>query len=600
MPSFGDCRQIMQGPSRRALLFGSVVILLSLFVWRLALTPAAPEEGVLVGRDDNWSGWKGVVKYLQFPSASKKAEPTKTEQKLVLATAKPASAPSKPIAPAESKAKAPAAPAAAPTKVENPTGFDVVNLNGTIWRRVGQPFHRLELKNLVFAFKAPATTKNVLLAYGQTLEGVFHPKNRQFFAITLNDKAATFWLMRRGDKAVQKFEAAGGLNNDQWHAISVSFFSPSISVSKDIKKPPVNPKADNSRPGFSFDSGLYIGAVVDRMSVTAYQEIHETFELFKGQLHSTVFVNGAAVNIDTSPEMNWGITDDEIGKYMSDVLKYNLAQPLTKIEAVDLKPTDPTMLNFPVVGAISDNHVNEMLDMPSSIVKNMPERGILIYDLGLNARSQQTLTALCNVTVRGFRRDVHPDFLKGLHGMRWKPLILHSVMQEFGGVLYADASIRFKKKINTIRYFSKGTGFIGFSPANVSPVSAFTHESTMNSLGMPRKDTAHQWLTIGGIQVWIDRRVVRETLMRQWLGCALSPKCMNPPGATPYGCNFGARYQGGFIGCHRYDQSAISVILQKMFHDDKGLDYLVNDPEDLEYASIERGPTTHYPRCQRP
>ena len=486
--------------------------------------------------------------------------------------------------------------------------FQAVDLNGTIWRRFGKPFHSQTVSTLTIAFKAPPSTRKSLLLYGQLLSGVFHPQKRQYLAVCLGDDAVSiFWSLSTGKRRL--IELKGKYNNNKWHALTILANGGEVSgsVRADIDNP--SGMRENSAgsggtsgpgSGFFFDSGLYIGAVVDRKSVTAYPEINSQLELFSGQIHSSIFINGAVVDLEDTAKVVWGITDDAIGKYMSDVLKYDLKQSLPKLEPVDLHPTDPTMLKFPVVGAISDNHVTEILDMPSSIVANMPERGILIYNLGLNAASQKTLNSLCNVTVRGFRKDVHPELVAALASMRWKPFILHSVMQEFGGVLYADASVRLKRSINSISYFSIGTGFIGFSTIGVSPVSAFTHDGTLNALGVARSDTAKEDLTIGGIQVWIDRYDLRNSLMRQWLGCALSSQCMDPPGAHVCCCKSGISQTGVFIGCHRYDQAAISVILMKMFHENKGPSYLVNYPEDLKYASIERTPTNHYARCKRP
>ena len=582
---------IFTSVSPRSALGASLLCLAIFILWKVLVT-SPPFSNVDNADQDKQGIWKPVLR----PAPPENLVMGKESSEPIAGNAAAEKIPQQPLKPQ------PDPPA--PQKSASSSAFKAIDLNGTIWRRFGRPFHYQSLSTLAIAFKAPPSTKKSLLLYGQVLNGVFHPAQRQYLAVCLDNDAITiFWSFSNGQR--KTFQLKGSYNTDKWHALTVFVNGAEVTgkIQADIRNPSVlnsNPEGGDNTKGFPLDSGLYIGAVVDRLSVTAHPEINGQLELFNGQVHSPIVVNGAAIDLDDTARVDWGITDDTIGKYMSDVLKYDIKQPLPKLEAVDLHPTDPTMLKFPVVGAISDNHVTEMLDMPSSIAANMPERGILIYNLGLNAASHNTLNSLCNVTVRGFRKDVHPELVAALVGMRWKPFILHSVMQEFGGVLYADASIRFKQSINSLSLFSKSTGFIGFSPEGVNPVSAFTHDVTMNSLDVARADTAKQMLTIGGIQVWVDRYELRNTLMRQWLGCALSSTCMHPPGAVVYGCQFGIRWTGKFIGCHRFDQAAISVILWKMFHDNKGLAYHVADPLDLKYASIERGPTNHFPRCKRP
>ena len=101
-----------------------------------------------------------------------------------------------------------------------------------------------------------------------------------------------------------------------------------------------------------------------------------------------------------------------------------------------------------------------------------------------------------------------------------------------------------------------------------TPITALTHDSTLNYLGlnMSRTMAAKQIdYTIPGTLfcVWLTE-VIHEKWVKRWLDCALHEECIAPPGTSPYGCNFKIK-GGAYIGCHRFDQSALTVILYQEF-----------------------------------
>jgi hypothetical protein len=68
----------------------------------------------------------------------------------------------------------------------------------------------------------------------------------------------------------------------------------------------------------------------------------------------------------------------------------------------------------------------------------------------------------------------------------------------------------------------------------------------------------------GHLVVYNTRRV-HEELMRPWVQCALTASCIFPRGAQSVGCNFKRKPKYKYSSCHRYDTSALNVILGKMF-----------------------------------
>ena len=58
---------------------------------------------------------------------------------------------------------------------------------------------------------------------------------------------------------------------------------------------------------------------------------------------------------------------------------------------------------------------------------------------------------------------------------------------------------------------------------------------------------------------------IHKELMLPWVQCALTENCIFPRGAQSVGCNFKRRPKYLYTSCHRYDTSALNVILGKIF-----------------------------------
>ena len=65
--------------------------------------------------------------------------------------------------------------------------------------------------------------------------------------------------------------------------------------------------------------------------------------------------------------------------------------------------------------------------------------------------------------------------------------------------------------------------------------------------------------------------LMKGKLIVPWLGYALHKECISPSGAKLLPCQFTKRHDGHYVGCHRYDQSAMNLIMAHEF----GLDYIL-------------------------
>ena len=225
-----------------------------------------------------------------------------------------------------------------------------------------------------------------------------------------------------------------------------------------------------------------------------------------------------------------------------------------------------TFQSFPVISGLSDNHAREIVDMLSSVVAKMPKRGIILFDMGISNKSKLFLQSHCNVTVRSVRRDIFADMVANFQDYRWKALLIYSTFLEFDGAIWADASIRFKNSLNQLQLVRNGVGFIGMEVHSYSPAGAFTHDGMLEAFGVRRESVATSPIVIGGSSIWFKQGGdVASTVLKHWLACSMTTACISLEGATLGNCNKTERLSGRYIGCHRFDQSALSVITEKIF-----------------------------------
>jgi len=110
--------------------------------------------------------------------------------------------------------------------------------------------------------------------------------------------------------------------------------------------------------------------------------------------------------------------------------------------------------------------------------------------------------------------------------------------------------------------------FLDASPLPL-PIISFTHNGTIDYLKFPpSRQHMATWGTLqAGCWLMLANNIMMEKVIQPWVDCALHQECIAPAGATLFGCyGDGSEYKDGrYIGCHRFDQSALNIILAKEF-----------------------------------
>ena len=220
------------------------------------------------------------------------------------------------------------------------------------------------------------------------------------------------------------------------------------------------------------------------------------------------------------------------------------------------------------VTAFSDNHFNEAKDMIADLQTCLPDKKIIVYDLGLNSGHRKEVSSYCNVELRSFPfKDYQQSHVKNLYTFAWKPIIVKLISVEYDVIMYGDSSLRMKScNISSALAYLFEFPFLDLNPV-YARVIEFTHDGMIKYLHYPksRKDMAHIETLQGGCWLMWANTVMKEKLIEPWLDCALHKECIAPKGATLFTCHMTQNHDGHYIGCHRFDQSALNVILAREF-----------------------------------
>ncbi len=258
--------------------------------------------------------------------------------------------------------------------------------------------------------------------------------------------------------------------------------------------------------------------------------------------------------------------------------------------------TDYMLCKLVMVTALSSNHFKESTDYFGSVYAKLPNAMIIVYDLGLTNDQVNTIQSYCNVKeVRKLNFDKYPSHTKRLFVYAWKPFIVNEMSREYEVFLYCDASCRIKD--NFVDFLPKLLKF-PVLPGLWLPGSVIltTHDGMLNYL-QPKMNRSQltQLRSFGAtaLLIWVTD-YLKDKVLSHWVDCAMHVECISPKGSKLLPCNFRLP-SPKYVGCHRYDQSALNVILMRelganmstVFSDEDGV-----PAKDL--VDIERYSTAHY------
>ena len=121
-------------------------------------------------------------------------------------------------------------------------------------------------------------------------------------------------------------------------------------------------------------------------------------------------------------------------------------------------------------------------------------------------------------------------------------------------LVYFDTAVVLKTgQIQGLVDFSKKPGFV--LPINFHNFTCFTDANTFRWFN----EDVSKYLPLGShihaAAIVATKNVISSLIMKAWVTCALDVNCISPEGSRLAPC----------CGCHRYDQSALQIILNHFF-----------------------------------
>ncbi|KAL1463529.1 hypothetical protein WDU94_015272 [Cyamophila willieti] len=224
-----------------------------------------------------------------------------------------------------------------------------------------------------------------------------------------------------------------------------------------------------------------------------------------------------------------------------------------------------------IVTAVQSGQLHHAVGFLRNIMTMLPNHSAVVYNLGLSNYDVKMLMKFCNSSkcfVIDLNYDLFPSHVAKLAIHAYRPVIIQDALNFAGAVLYMECDIRFSfGNITALVNKSLKTGIVLSEQEDVG-VSNQKHAVT--SLTHPKMFEYFQtvvdnfeftpMISVRSMLVF-NTEAIHKNIMLPWVQCALIQECIYPIGAQSDGCRFDKKPHFRYSGCHRYDESALNLVL---------------------------------------
>ncbi|XP_041365744.1 uncharacterized protein LOC121380826 [Gigantopelta aegis] len=280
----------------------------------------------------------------------------------------------------------------------------------------------------------------------------------------------------------------------------------------------------------------------------------------------------------------------------SDANFASVLKPVSRVKDVSARLTaalgarmESSAVTF--ITAASSNHFLES----QALIKNLHRKvfpsldnfTFYYYDLGLEPQQRHQLEKFCKCEVRSYPFHVLPWRFGFLRGFTWKVILMQAHLPFTDILVWVDSSIRFLT--GNLEPMFKEARSTGLLLSNVRfSVSEHTSEKMFSYFGDRACEYSIYNEVEAGFQVVHNEPFVRDLVLKTWWACAVDPDCMSSEyHDKQFHCSPKVR---SYSKCHRFDQSAHTLILAKLFRENIATFYL----QKGKYHVVKRKQTEHY------
>uniref|UniRef100_A0A0B7AC84 Uncharacterized protein n=1 Tax=Arion vulgaris TaxID=1028688 RepID=A0A0B7AC84_9EUPU len=216
--------------------------------------------------------------------------------------------------------------------------------------------------------------------------------------------------------------------------------------------------------------------------------------------------------------------------------------------------------------AVSSNHFDEMQAMfrtlHAVVYPELAKRenfSMVVWDLGLSATQRKQMEDCCRCQVVTFPFDKFTKRMRDIRSYMWKPLVIRMVQKRARKyAVWQDASIRythfpgdvFERGMRYGLQLLRQKGGVSIPHRTLPETFAYFGQSVCNFYPYPEIAT--------GFGVYKNDPFVVKAVTNPWARCGFEENCICPkPSWGSYKCHYGP--------CHRFDQSALSIITDTLY-----------------------------------
>ncbi|KAL8590307.1 hypothetical protein ACOMHN_006423 [Nucella lapillus] len=273
---------------------------------------------------------------------------------------------------------------------------------------------------------------------------------------------------------------------------------------------------------------------------------------------------------------------------------------------IDNLANHPKFADMTFITAASSNHFDEsqgvIRDLHRVVFPELQRQEnftfqFYYYNLGLTEVQLTKLKKYCNCTVIAFPFKRLPYTFRKLGTCIWKPLIVKAHLRFSRFTMWMDASVRFlSSNISAILEQTRKLGIL--LAGNGYMLVKHVHPAMLSYFHVQPCLLASFHENCGGFIVVSNDKFVQKAIVDPWVACAFSPRCLCPS-VDMTDCesylHCHARSQYTYFQCHRFDQSALGIILALLFDwRATNLNYLLDHHDRTPWFVFRRADRVRY------
>ncbi|XP_060076122.1 uncharacterized protein LOC132555772 [Ylistrum balloti] len=189
---------------------------------------------------------------------------------------------------------------------------------------------------------------------------------------------------------------------------------------------------------------------------------------------------------------------------------------------------------------------------------------LVVFDIGLYQSELNLLKKHCQCDVRTFDTSVYPQHVADFANKAYRPIIIQLMLEEFGSAIWMDPDVRLQSvsDLTMLKYRSTRNFFL-WETSIFTGLISYTSPEMFKYLNEKRCTFIDFGMMDTTTMVFYRTNKTWMGVMKPWLKCAFNKDCITPPTARNSECFHYRRPK--WTGCHWYDQSAFSIIINRVF-----------------------------------